>query len=50
MKTIGQYVEELICLEEVSEIPEIAAQIKALKEEIVAKFTKAEREAAWLTF
>jgi hypothetical protein len=47
MKPLNVLVDELIMLQEVSEIPEIAEQIEERKQEIVDNFSKEECDAAF---
>lgn len=48
--TIGDYIEELICICEIVDVPGMRAKLEALQREIVEKFDEEVREAAGLLF
>lgn len=48
--TIRDYLEELICICEILEVPGMRNKLESLKEEICQRFTEEEREAVGLLF
>ena len=48
--TIHDFIEEMICIAEVIEVPGMSSRMTEIKEAVVKRFTEEERESAGLLF
>jgi len=48
--TIHDFIEEMICIAEVIEVPGMSSRMTEIKEEVVKRFTEEERESSGLMF